>query len=219
MTIPTYQSYAMAGTTTASLTIAKPSGTVAGDFLFATLGNTNASTAHTLPTGWTLLDLDLSTGIGLWTAYKVAGASEPTTYTFTWTTNDRTWGAITRTSGVVTVDTKGIGYGAGVTIVHPSITTTLDDCILFRVGSCNRNLQQNGIYGSGTTGIWARYINVGFGNSHGQYDSIATAGVTGNTTLTGGVVATWTAGTYAFSGLSGGGGGPSVALLRRRGRA
>lgn len=70
-----YQYYA------GSLTISKPTGTTSGDLLIAVIGGTKSST----PSGWTQLsDVDSggsSTG-HVYVYYKIAGGSEPSSYTF-----------------------------------------------------------------------------------------------------------------------------------------
>ena len=67
---------------TDTLSPSKPSGVVEGDLLLATLVNDNGGTSFTLPSGWT--EIEYQTGSmtsGMY--YKVAGASEPSSYTFT----------------------------------------------------------------------------------------------------------------------------------------
>lgn len=73
-----------------SLTINKPAGVVAGDVMIVNIAQAGASASGVLsnPTssGWTLVaGADLAGGTRRWGAvlYKVAGASEPASYTFT----------------------------------------------------------------------------------------------------------------------------------------
>lgn len=92
-----YGSYASAqNLTTADLVINKPTGTVEGNLLIVTIiDDTGSTPAITLPDGWTLLN-DLLAASSLTTvAYKVAGASEGDTYTFT-NTNTYKAGIISR---------------------------------------------------------------------------------------------------------------------------
>src|SRR5439155_27313385 len=67
------------------LTINKPTGVVQGDLMIANfaLNNTNSGAPSLL--GWTSI-VTQNTGIRAALLYKVAGGSEPTSYTFTWTT-------------------------------------------------------------------------------------------------------------------------------------
>ncbi|WP_395805675.1 cell wall anchor protein [Archangium minus] len=82
----TYRSSTTAsGKSITSLSIAKPAGTAAGDVLLARIINrNNVAAVATAPAGWTLLRSDQSASqIKAWVFYKVATASEPTSYAFT----------------------------------------------------------------------------------------------------------------------------------------
>jgi hypothetical protein len=75
-------------TTNTSLTITKPSGVVAGDIMLVNIAQGNNSTNAPTSSGWTLIDRRNITGTGTTlryaaVMYKIAGASEPTNYTFT----------------------------------------------------------------------------------------------------------------------------------------
>lgn len=67
-------------------TVNKPAGVVEGDLMIAlvNLHNNHGSVAPTLPAGWTLLYDPVFPSDSMWTqlAYKIAGASEPSTYTW-----------------------------------------------------------------------------------------------------------------------------------------
>lgn len=68
-----------------SLTINKPAGTVAGDVMIAAVASTPATIAITPPSGWTLIQSQpqtTNTASVLSTYYRVAGAAEPTSYTW-----------------------------------------------------------------------------------------------------------------------------------------
>ncbi|MCX7627452.1 MAG: hypothetical protein N2Z69_03460, partial [Methylophilaceae bacterium] len=71
-----------------SLTISKPAGTVTNDVMVATITARPRTVVITPPAGWTLLQTHQSTNtdaasIRMNTYYKVAGASEPASYTWT----------------------------------------------------------------------------------------------------------------------------------------
>ncbi len=69
--------------TGATLVVNKPSGTLQGDLMVAVMaGGTGSTTTWTGDTGWTEV-ADLNTKPSLRLAYKVAGSSEPSSYTFT----------------------------------------------------------------------------------------------------------------------------------------
>lgn len=85
--------------------LSKPSGTIEGSFLLAHLANQNdARTIVGVPSGWTLLDSSVSTDNPhqALVYYKVAGGSEPSTYTWTWdaSSGSNGTGTIERYSGV-----------------------------------------------------------------------------------------------------------------------
>ncbi len=116
----------------ANLTIIKPNGTVAGDFMIAAVSAIPSPVVITPPTGWTLIRTQRQTNPNssvLATYYRVVGASEAASYT--WTLSSSHTGAV---SGIVTysgVDTSApIDVSAQATTpndsVHtaPSVTTT-----------------------------------------------------------------------------------------------
>ena len=94
-----------ANSTTATLTIAKPAGVVAGDILIVTIAqNGTAGLSNPTSAGWTLIDgANLAGGTNRRAAvlYKLAGAAEPANYVFTLDPqSDRTVGTIAAFSGV-----------------------------------------------------------------------------------------------------------------------
>ena len=87
-------------TNNASLTINKPTGVASGDVMIANLVEVNSLTAPTAPAGWTSIDgRSLAGGTNRYARifYKVAGGSEPTSYTFTVPTGF----TVTATGGIV----------------------------------------------------------------------------------------------------------------------
>lgn len=84
----TYNTITQRGTATSATTAAgtsvapsRPTGVVSGDVLVAIVTHDGAATTITA-TGWTLLEATAGTDINGAIYYKVAGGSEPTTYTF-----------------------------------------------------------------------------------------------------------------------------------------
>lgn len=123
-----------------SFTIEKPSDTNTGDLLIAAVatdGNNLASLSP--PSGWTVLEKDsYGTEVTLGTWYKIAGASEPANYTFTWSNSEQVFGYILRFTGhdpndPINASAKNKG-GNTYTPLCPSVTTTVDDTIIFRIG-------------------------------------------------------------------------------------
>ena len=67
----------------ASLTVTKPTGTAQYDVLVAAIYWNSESSSLSLPSGWSLISTSTMNSIRVSLVYKVAGASEPSTYTFT----------------------------------------------------------------------------------------------------------------------------------------
>lgn len=88
----------------------------------------------TPPSGWTLIRFDLDgSGIGSWTYYKVAGASEPNSYTFSVSTGINLIGGIRAYRGIDPATPFQTSAGAttsGTSLVAPSITTTTDSALV-----------------------------------------------------------------------------------------
>ena len=119
-------SSANGGGKVSSTSIPKPAGVVANDVMVATL-SIQGRPGITTPAGWTLI-ADTRTGKteqASW--YRVAGASEPASYTFGAASG--TWfqaGGITAYSGVDTtnpIDVFGATIGSGTNAVSPNLTT------------------------------------------------------------------------------------------------
>ncbi len=83
-TKPTFIASASTQNTAAgtSLVINKPTGTQAGDLMIAIMGTSNGAATWTGDTGWTEI-VDQGASPNLRIAYKVAGSSEGSSYTFT----------------------------------------------------------------------------------------------------------------------------------------
>ena len=115
-----------------NLTIIKPSSAVAGDFMIAAVSAIPSSAVITPPTGWTLIRTQVQANPNssvLATYYRVAGASEAASYT--WTLSSSHSGAV---GGIITY--SGVDTSAPIDVsaqaptpndsVHtaPSVTTT-----------------------------------------------------------------------------------------------
>lgn len=126
-----------------SINISKPSGTVAGDLLIAAFVSDGDSTLSS-PGGWTLIQgggsspTDNTPSLGLW--YKIAGASEPATYTFSSSSWEELYIAILRYTGHnpgAPINASAIqnstGNNGNSTPTAPSVTTTVDNCRILRI--------------------------------------------------------------------------------------
>ncbi len=125
------QVVALKPNTGTSLDLSKPTGTVQNDVMIAAITITGGSgVTFTAPSGWTSIQNTntASNEIKTQSWYLVAGASEPASYTWTWTGGQRAAGAIMSYSGVDTaspIDQSGSQANASsTTITAPSISPT-----------------------------------------------------------------------------------------------
>jgi hypothetical protein len=122
---------------TLSLTISKPSGTVEGDVMIASIAVRPDTAVITAPANWTLVrrvDNANPNANSLAVYYKVAGASEPADYTWTFSTSTGSAGGIQSFAGVdqsnpIDVE-NGQNTASGLTHATPSVTTTVTNTML-----------------------------------------------------------------------------------------
>lgn len=131
-----FRSAASAGAAsgTLTLTITKPAGTVLNDVMVASIGLSSANagtTTITAPIGWTLVRrTNQTTGSdnSLATYWKAAGAAEPASYAWTFSTSTGSAGGIASFTGVDTsapIDAQnGQVTASATTHVAPTVTTT-----------------------------------------------------------------------------------------------
>ena len=169
-----------------SFTITKPSGTSDGDLLIAFISAQNAYTV-TNPSGWTqLYQLNTTVGKDATTVvcYKVAGASEPSNYTWTKSLAEKWTGGIARVTGFDSsniIDASGSNSGTDDPSPDcPSITTVTDDALVF----CFARITHLGVTGASSpkTDQWTEIQN-NVSSYVGSYTQ-ATAGATGTVTVT-----------------------------------
>ncbi|MEK9135584.1 MAG: hypothetical protein AAB393_00555, partial [Bacteroidota bacterium] len=115
-----------------SFTISKPTSAVQNDVLVAQITvNNGSSTSMTAPSAWTLVRRDNRTSqVSQAIYYKVAGASEPASYTWTLSPSDAASGGIVAYSGANTsspIDASSGGTGSSNIVTAPSVTTTAAD--------------------------------------------------------------------------------------------
>lgn len=178
-----------AGSNATALTLNKVTGTLQGDLMIVmcnvdgTTTTNYSTTTWTLPTGWAQLDTAANAGIGGFVFYKVAGASEPASYTFTpsptgqWI--DGSLGCITGQDTTTQFDVTG-SHAIGTSGVScPSITTVTPNTLLLLLGGSWA--------GTGAT------LQTGFTNASGQTDgnafstkAQAAAGATGTASFNAG---------------------------------
>lgn len=188
------------GTDGTQLIVNCPSGTAQGDLLLAAV-STDGSVTFNTPAGWTLINQGQTPqgatppmGANIATLavfYKVAGASEPSSYTFTWSDNQgvsgqQAAGAILRYSGIDTSDpinASNVGTGTNANPTAPSVTTDVNGAMIVRIYGADDSDMSGTPYPSGHTGrLNIRSSTTFYGDcSLGVADVVqSTAGSTGS---------------------------------------
>jgi type II secretory pathway pseudopilin PulG len=132
---------ATAGT---SVTITTPAGLVPGHLMLAAMaidGNVTSSLAA--PSGWTIVNLRTADSAGQVTLavyWKIATASEPSNYSFTWTGSKKAYAWIMRFSGVessgpINVAAFTAGPSTSTTPPSPTVTTSVANAMIVRIGA------------------------------------------------------------------------------------
>lgn len=124
-----------------SVTILTPGGTSEGDLLITAVvtdGRTDTSLSPPGGQGWTLIDIGRrgnTVTMGVW--WKLAGASEPASHQFTWGGDEQAYGWIMRFTGhdtSATINTSAAQGGNSSSPVCPSVTTTVANTMIVRIG-------------------------------------------------------------------------------------
>jgi len=133
----TFRSADSAGVASGDLTINKPTGTVQDDVMIASIGVRPETATINAPTGWALvkrIDNTNTTANSLAVYYKVAGASEPASYTWTIPSHTGAAGGIQSFSGGNTTNPIDVEDGQttayGLSHATPSVVTTVTDTML-----------------------------------------------------------------------------------------
>lgn len=180
-----------------------------GDLMLASVAvNGGNSAIITVPSGWTqIARSDSDTGVSLVTYWKIAGASEPSNYT--WTINGQTTaeGGITDYSGVDTsnpIDTVASNTGLGTQATTSAITTNSanEEVVAVFATDVGKN-SYAGNYFAVPTGMTQRYnvTNIPFGPSIAAFDmKQAIAGTVNgeSSTINGSKTRDWAAQQIAF---------------------
>ena len=112
-----------------ALSLSKPSGTVQNDVIVASI-TVPGSVTFTAPAGWTSIQRTVTAGNEITTQswYLVAGAGEPSSYSWSWSGGRSATGGIVSYSGVDTsspIDASASQANASsTTLTAPSVTTT-----------------------------------------------------------------------------------------------
>ncbi len=141
-----YQAFteAWSATNVTSLDVPTTCGTSAGDLLIAvvsTNGDQSGSLAPPAGQGWQLLNRQSTGGFfpatqGVW--WKIAGPGEPASHQFTWAGGEEAYGFMMRFTGhdpTTPIDASAFQTGADASPLSPSVTTTVDNTLVLRVGT------------------------------------------------------------------------------------
>ena len=181
--------FALKAGPSASLAISRPTGTSAGDVLVAAVSVDGGSgTSISAPSGWTLIQrTNNSSTIGVASYYRVAGAGEPASYTWTIGGSMPAAGSISAysnvsVSNVLDPATASENTGNGTTLTANSVATTATYTQVVAVYATVPSTTFTA--GSGMAlEASARYLGGG-PSMMTSNDQVITAGNTGNKTAT-----------------------------------
>jgi hypothetical protein len=111
-----------------SLVMNTPAGTQQNDLMLVVLGYNTTGGTITAPSGWTLTSTNGSSGSSLWSYRRIAGASEPASYTWTISAaiSASAWeGSYIGVDTTTPVDVINGSGESGTTHTTPSVTTTV----------------------------------------------------------------------------------------------
>jgi len=134
MTIAFVASNTGSATSGTTIVVTKPTGTVSGHVMLAQVA-AYAGVTITPPSGWTLVQGGgTSGGLEYGVYVRVAGGSEPASYTWTFNTSvSNAVAAIATYSGVnnaTPVDVSGVATATGTTLTAPSVTTAWPNTVV-----------------------------------------------------------------------------------------
>ena len=195
-------------TASTSMVITKPAGTVLNDLLIATVSTQNDTTISP-PAGWTQLGQlteQNDVTMGVW--YRVAGGSEPASYTFTWDSSRESNGAILRYDGadpVAPIDVSAITSNETSSPLAPSVTTTVSNAVVLRLFGSEGEVLESPVgdtYPGATTGRYAIETSCACSvsvSSAGADAAQATAGASGTASFSITDSEQWVAATVALT--------------------
>lgn len=124
---------AQGGNSTSSFVLTKPTGVAENDLLITQIGYRSSSATVTAPTGWTLIRSIVQGTLTQRVYYKYAGASEGTSYTWSFSTSVRMSAAVSAfrgvEAGIAPLDSDSAG-GSGTSITAPALSFSSSDVVL-----------------------------------------------------------------------------------------
>jgi uncharacterized repeat protein (TIGR01451 family) len=203
---PVQESFSFAGDSrNTSIAGSLPPGTSVGDLLIAIMVTDGDSETLTAPAGWTAITGNIGSAHTSRSWYRIAGSSEPGSYTFTVSSNEAITLGILRFSGhdpVTPINISGTATGASVSPTSPSVTTTAADALILRYYGADDDdyTGDDTGYPPGHTGVYRRQSG-GTGESHQgvAYVVQASVGATGTASFTQDLGEQWSAVTIAIA--------------------
>lgn len=202
---PVVNSFSVAVTSANSLSIIvnKPTGTTEGDLLVAIMGTDGDGETLGTPGGWTAITGNIGINHTSRSWYKIAGASEPSSYTFTVSSSESIVCGILRISGhdpSNPIDLSGTATGSSNAPTCPDVTTTVADTLVLRYfGADDDDITQDSGYPSLHTGVYVRGSLELFGETSSgvAYTTQASLGATGTAAFSMTASEDWSAVTIA----------------------
>jgi len=169
-----------------SISIPVPGGTAANDLLIATVATDGSPTISPSATGWTTLNQGSAAGGAAQLAifYRLATASEPASYTFTWSGGQEVVATLANYRGVDTsapINISAAATGNSAAPTAPTVTTTRGNTLVVRIYGADDDDLSGAPYPAGHTGLFNAQSGNGNGtvSSGGASISQATSGATG----------------------------------------
>ena len=199
MALPVYESFNEGKVPSSNCTVSKPSGVESGNLLIGFMSSDGGNETHESPEddSWNIIYKGQSEGSGKQTFscwWKIAGGSEPGSYTFKCTSStEAVYAWIIRISGTHQTDPihkKNIGTGDNASVYCPSLTTEVNDCLmLLAFGADHGDVTLDSGFDNGTI-VTVDESGSGAGDCSGglAWENHATAGnyLGAHVTLTGG---------------------------------
>jgi hypothetical protein len=167
------------------MTVSRPDGVAAGDVMLASIDLVNRATISA-PAGWTLVQTTTqSKGSNKSTYVKVAGADEPSSYTWSFTASRQATGGIHAYAGVDTADPILASAGAtmrSTSVKTPSVTTTVPNALVVGFFSTGANATWSPPAGMAERHEVIGVVSSSYVSSTGSDKIQAAAGATGTLT-------------------------------------
>jgi len=205
--VPAVETFSVAVTSAdaTSIIVNKPTGTIEGDLLVAIMSTDGGALTLGAPDGWTAITNNIGTTHTSRSWYKIAGASEPTSYTFTVSASESIVCGILRISGHDSsnpIDVSGTATGTSNAPTSPDVTTTVADTLVLRYfGADDDDMTQDSGYPSAHTGVYVRGSLESWGETSSgvAYTTQASAGATGTAAFSITAAEEWSAVTIAIA--------------------